>query len=65
MAEGLRQKFSDPDLRNRLLATGDAELVEGTTWGDVTWGIDLNTGEGENHLGKLLMELRTRYRKEL
>ena len=65
MAEGLRQKFSDPDLRNRLLATGDAKLIEGTTWGDTTWGIDLNTGEGENHLGKLLMELRVRYRKGL
>jgi ribA/ribD-fused uncharacterized protein len=27
-----------------LLATGDALLVEGTTWGDQTWGVDLKAG---------------------
>lgn len=27
-----------------LLATGDALLVEGTTWGDRTWGVDLKEG---------------------
>lgn len=29
-----------------LLATGDALLVEGTTWGDTTWGVDLKIGRG-------------------
>lgn len=29
---------------NVLLATGDALLVEGTTWGDQTWGVDLKAG---------------------
>jgi predicted NAD-dependent protein-ADP-ribosyltransferase YbiA (DUF1768 family) len=28
------------------------------TWGDKFWGVDLETGEGENNLGILLMELR-------
>jgi ribA/ribD-fused uncharacterized protein len=27
-----------------LLATGDALLVEGTTWGDEVWGVDLKEG---------------------
>lgn len=27
-----------------LLATGDAMLVEGTTWGDRVWGVDLKRG---------------------
>lgn len=27
-----------------LLATGDALLVEGTTWGDQIWGVDLKAG---------------------
>ena len=36
----------------------DAELIEGNTWHDTFWGVDLKTGEGENHLGKILMALR-------
>lgn len=27
-----------------LLATGDALLIEGTLWGDETWGVNLKTG---------------------
>lgn len=56
MARLLRQKFADPDLRALLLATGDAELVEGNNWGDRFWGVC--DGGGHNHLGKLLMEVR-------
>lgn len=57
----LRQKFSDPVLREKLLATGDAELIEGNTWGDRTWGCVQVNGKwvGKNHLGKLLMRVRT------
>lgn len=56
MKDLLRIKFSDPVLRAKLLATGDAELVEGNTWGDTFWGVC--RGIGQNHLGKLLMEVR-------
>lgn len=58
-------KFTEhPELRSRLLATEDAELVEGNTWGDRFWGVDIATGEGENHLGRLLMETREKIRKQ-
>lgn len=56
MRELLRQKFTCPNLKSQLLATGDAELVEGNWWGDTFWGVC--NGTGDNHLGKLLMELR-------
>jgi predicted NAD-dependent protein-ADP-ribosyltransferase YbiA (DUF1768 family) len=48
-------KFSEPGLGAKLLATGDAELIEGNTWNDVWWGVNEKTGKGENWLGKILM----------
>ena len=58
-------KFTEhPELRAKLLATEDAELVEGNTWGDRFWGVDIESGEGENHLGKLLMETRDKIREQ-
>ncbi|MCY4584733.1 MAG: NADAR family protein [Bryobacterales bacterium] len=56
----VRAKFSDPWLRRRLLATGDAELMEGNEWGDRYWGVC--RGAGENRLGKILMRVRTEIR---
>jgi len=53
------QKFTNPlnkDLREKLLATGDAELIEGNRWGDTFWGVCNKVGE--NHLGKIIMEVR-------
>lgn len=56
----LVQKFQQEPLRSQLLATGDKTLVEGNTWSDVFWGAC--DGFGENHLGKLLMEIREELR---
>lgn len=58
MRDLLVQKFSDPVLKQMLKATGDAELIEGNSWNDVFWGVC--DGKGENHLGRLLMEIRAR-----
>ncbi len=63
MDELVMAKFVDhPELREKLLATGDAELIECNTWGDRFWGMchDPVTGQmaGENHLGKTLMRVR-------
>ena len=57
----VRDKFTrHADLRVKLLATGDAELIEGNTWGDRTWGVF--EGKGENRLGKILMKIRAELR---
>ena len=66
MASILRDKFSDPVLKEKLLATGDAILVEGNTWGDTFWGaiIKDNAEIGANHLGRLLMFTRRKLREE-
>lgn len=61
MYRGLQYKFANPILRNALLATGDAVLQEGNTWGDDFWGCvyDHEKGwVGHNRLGQLLMYLR-------
>ena len=47
------------DLQEKLLATGDAKLIEGTSWGDKLWGVD-EKGEGKNQLGIILMALRSK-----
>ena len=52
----LQAKFAVPELRDALLATGDAELVEGNTWDDRYWGVC--GGEGLNRLGSALMRIR-------
>jgi N-glycosidase YbiA len=48
------------DLKEKLLATGDAILQEGNSWGDTFWGIC--NGKGSNHLGRILMKIRDNLR---
>lgn len=53
-----------------LVSSGDRLIEEGNTWGDVVWGVTLydipgrglKKGDGQNLLGKLLMETRDRLR---
>lgn len=57
MRQLVTDKFARSDeLRRRLLATEDAELVEGNAWNDTFWGVC--HGRGQNHLGRILMEVR-------
>lgn len=56
----LRQKFGHRDLGDLLLATQEAKLIEGNTWGDTTWGVC--RGKGKNMLGVLLMQVRDELR---
>lgn len=56
MLEGLRSKFSTPELRALLLKTGRKILIENSPY-DKYWGIGSN-GKGKNRLGELLMQLR-------
>lgn len=53
----VKDKFTrNPELREKLLNTGNLELIEGNYWGDTFWGVC--NGKGENHLGKILMRVR-------
>jgi len=60
MLKGLRHKFKNPLLREKLLNTGDAEIHEHTE-DDFFWG-DGGNGKGESWLGKLLMKVREEIR---
>ena len=57
----LRHKFNEPRLKEALVATGEAMLIEGNTWHDNFWGscrCARCCGKGRNTLGYLLMQLR-------
>lgn len=56
MFDLLTMKFQDSYLRSLLLATGDAYLEEGNSWGDTFWGV--SRGVGKNILGYLIMQIR-------
>ena len=57
-----RIKYQNLELREKLISTGDTYLQEGNDWGDVFWGVDLETGEGENNFGKIIMKIRKEIR---
>jgi len=62
MRELCRRKFVyNSGLRSKLLATGNALTQEENSWGDTFWGTV--NGIGQNHLGKILMELRNEFRE--
>lgn len=56
----VREKFKDESLKEMLLLTGDQEIIESNYWGDTFWGVC--KGKGQNHLGKILMEVRDELR---
>ena len=60
MVDLVTQKFNDPQLGAWLLETGEQELIEGNAWNDKFWGVC--RGEGANHLGIILMNVRTKLR---
>ncbi|MCG8648967.1 MAG: NADAR family protein [Pirellulales bacterium] len=63
MRDAVMAKFSQHvELRELLLATAEAELVEHTT-NDSYWA-DGGDGSGKNMLGRVLMEVRDRLRTE-
>ncbi|KAK8159158.1 DUF1768-domain-containing protein [Phyllosticta citrichinensis] len=72
VVQGNMHKFGQaPDLRRRLLETGERELVEASPF-DRVWGIGYDAAHakgnrefwGENLLGKALMEVRKKLREE-
>ena len=62
MRRFVKEKFKNPLLRAMLVATEDAELIEGNTWNDTFWGVC--RGKGQNWLGRILMEVREECKRE-
>ena len=63
MRVGVERKFdAHPGLAKKLIATGDAILIEGNSWHDNTWGScfcpKCAAIAGNNWLGEILMERR-------
>lgn len=64
MEFALRHKFKEgTSWYAKLIETGDEDIVEFNNWGDTFWGVDSDTGIGQNRLGKLLMKIRGEYIK--
>ena len=60
-------KFSDKELQDKLLLTGEEELIQINYWHDTFYGscvCEEHQGYGENHLGNYLMELREKIKNE-
>ncbi len=59
MKEIVRLKFHQhPELMESLMATGNRKLICGGKK-DKFWGVNMITWEGENHLGRILMDIRS------
>ena len=58
MYDIIKIKFSQEDMKKKLIETGDMFIQEGNTWKDTAWGVDIKTGAGLNILGNLLMIIR-------
>ena len=61
MLEVLRAKFKDPQLKQMLLATASAYLVEHCPQGRDAFWADNGDGTGQNKLGESLMIVRGEY----
>jgi len=66
MKRCLIQKFLYDEFRSFLLSTGESNLMEGNYWHDNYWGNclcrDCAEIQGQNQLGKMLMEVREKVR---
>ena len=66
MYEVCMAKFTqNPDLLSKLLATGDVELIEGNTWGDRVWGVDICDHKEMEAFGFLPLQEPTSQSSEL
>lgn len=60
MYDLVKQKFTEyPEFSKKLIDTGECRIEEGNRWGDTYWGVDIRTGEGDNRLGQMLMDIRS------
>ena len=68
MKQILDIKFRTYPYNELLLATDNQELIQGNQWHDITFGkcyCDKHKGEGDNILGKIIMQIREQLKKEI
>lgn len=60
MEYALRIKFAQQKFKKLLDISKeiDVGIIEYNNWGDKFWGVDLVSNIGDNHLGKILMDIR-------
>ena len=59
MGSILRAKFEqNPSLMKKLTDTGTCILINGNNKQETYWGVDLYSWQGENHLGRIIMDIR-------
>lgn len=64
IAPSLKWKFQKDTLAwTQLMATGRDEIVEWNNWNDTNFGRSVQSGEGQNQLGRMLMAEREEHRK--
>lgn len=64
METALRNKFDIPEWKQKLLTIRPTEpIIEWNNWNDTFWGVCVKTNKGENHLGKLLMKIRSEFQE--
>ena len=62
MTEIIYAKFTqNTALQKLLLNTGNTPIIEENSWNDTFWGTC--NGRGQNHLGKILMNIRENLRR--
>lgn len=66
MRDIVREKFKqNPELRDKLIATGTSHIEEGNNHHDRIWGVcPPGSSQGQNWLGRILMEVREELRSK-
>lgn len=54
----LIQKFNQEPFKTLLKDTNNCFIQEGNNWKDEFWGVNLETSNGLNHLGNMIMRIR-------
>ena len=65
MKECIRKKFQQEPYKQMLLDTGDKYIQEGNHWFDAFWGVRVDNDKGQNHLGKIIMDIRDELKFEI
>lgn len=58
MRELIKKKFEQEPFRQKLIDTGHVHIQEGNHWYDSFWGVRTDNGKGQNHLGRIIMDVR-------